>query len=83
MAVCASEEPAEFRNDPREVRDQSKERAVPESRGGAEPADADSPEFSRGIPLDDPQPSARYREELEGEEAKTTDADVRSDKRDI
>ncbi|HWD65002.1 MAG TPA: hypothetical protein VG405_07485 [Solirubrobacteraceae bacterium] len=59
------------------------ERDVPEQREGAEPADADSPEFSRGQPLDDPQPSARRREELEDEESRTNDADVRSDLRDI
>jgi hypothetical protein len=56
---------------------------VPEDREGALPADADSPEFSHGEPLDDPQPSARRRAELDTEESRSTDADVRSDKRDI
>lgn len=76
-------DPGDFRSDAREVREEAMERAVPEQREGAEPADADSPEFSRGQPLDDPQPSARRREDLEGEEAETNDADVRSDLRDI
>jgi hypothetical protein len=73
----------DFREEPRDVREQALERDVPEQQPGAEPADADSPEFSRGHPLDEPQPSARRREDLEGEEAETDDADVRSDKRDI
>lgn len=76
-------EHGDFRRDPREAREEASERDVPEQREGAEPADADSPEFSRGQPLDDPQPSAREREDLESEEDETTDADVRSDLRDI
>lgn len=73
----------DFRREPREVRESAGERDVPEPREGAEPADADSPEFSRGQPLDDPQPSAPRRQELEDEEDTSNDADVRSDKRDI
>jgi hypothetical protein len=37
------------------------ERRPPEERDGAGPADGSNPEFSRGRPLDDPQPSARGR----------------------
>lgn len=73
----------DFRKGARDVREEALEREVPESREGAQPADADSPEFSRGQPLDDPQPSAPRREDLESEEAETNDADVRSDLRDI
>jgi hypothetical protein len=76
-------EHGDFRRDPRDAREQAGERDVPEQREGAEPADADSPEFSRGQPLDDPQPSTREREELESEEDESLDADVRSDLRDI
>jgi hypothetical protein len=76
--------PGDFRRDPRAGREAAgAERETPEERPGAEPADADSPEFSRGQPLDDPQPSARERPELLTEEDETTDADVRSDLRDI
>lgn len=74
---------ADFRQDPRDVREEAMKRDVPEDSEGAEPADADSPEFSRGAPLDDPQPSAPEREELESEEDETTAADARSDPRDI
>jgi hypothetical protein len=79
----ASSGSADFRDDPRAEREQANERGVPENRNGAAPADAESPEFSRGQPLGDPQPSARRREELETDEDSSTDADVRSDKRDI
>lgn len=76
-------EPGDFRIAARVVRPQGDERGVPESRSGAQPADAHAPEFSRGIPLDDPQPSARWRPELSSEEDRSLDADVRSDLRDI
>jgi len=75
--------PADFRRAPRAAREAAAGRGVPEEREGARPADADSPEFSRGEPLDDPQPSARRRPELDREDSRSTDADVRSDKRDI
>lgn len=75
-------EHGDFRKDPRDVREQALERDVPEEREGAGPADADSPEFSRGQPLDDPQPSAREREEPESEEEETTDEDVPNEPRD-
>lgn len=64
-------EQGDFRKDARDVREQSAERDVPERSEGAEPADADSPEFSRGKALDDPQPSAREREQLETEDEET------------
>jgi hypothetical protein len=38
----------DFRKDPRQAREKAMERDVPEQREGAEPADADSPEFSHG-----------------------------------
>lgn len=77
-------EPGDFRRDPRMGREAAgAERDVPEHREGAEPADADSPEFSRGQPLGDPQPSARRRDEFLTEEDESVDADVRSDLRDI
>lgn len=66
-------EPGDFRKDPRDVREQALERDVPEQREGAEPADADSPEFSRGQPLDDPQPSAPERDDLENEQEESSD----------
>lgn len=69
--------PGDFRAGPRDVREEANERAVPEERPGAQPADADSPEFSRGQPLDDPQPSARERPELESDEARSDKADAR------
>jgi hypothetical protein len=74
---------ADFRHDPRKAREAAGERGVPEERAGAEPADADSPEFSHGEPLDEPQPSTRRRHELDSEQSRSTDADVRSDERDI
>jgi hypothetical protein len=75
--------PGDFRRSPRQDRDSAHARAVPEERDGALPADAETPEFSRGERLDDPQPSARRRPELDTQESLSTDADVRSDKRDI
>jgi hypothetical protein len=39
----------------------SDQRRPPEEAGGAGPADGANPEFSRGQPLDDPQPSAPGR----------------------
>jgi hypothetical protein len=68
---------ADFRIGARDVREAANERGVPETREGAGPADADSPEFSRGEPNDDPQPSARRRPELESQESRTDDADAR------
>jgi hypothetical protein len=76
-------EPADFRRGARDVREGGESRDAPERRDGALPADQESPEFSRGEPLDDPQPSARRREDLESEADRSTDADVRSDERDI
>lgn len=76
-------EGADFRRGARDGREAASERGVPESRPGGEPADADSPEFSRGQPLDDPQPSSPERPELETKEDESDAADVRSDKRDI
>jgi hypothetical protein len=74
-------EHGDFRRDPRDAREQAAERDVPERREGAEPADDDSPEFSRGQPLDDPQPSAREREELQSGQDDPPAADVDSDLR--
>lgn len=56
--------------------DEQPERDVPESGSGAAPGDDRTPEHSRGIPLDDPQPSAARREDLETEEEKTGEQDV-------
>jgi hypothetical protein len=85
LATMSSDRPeaGDFRRGPRDAREAAADRDVPESRSGAEPADDESPEFSRGQPLDDPQPSSRERPELETEEDESTNADVRSDKRDI
>lgn len=60
--------PAEFRTSSRAEENRALDRDVPEARPGADPADTDSPEFSRGQQLDDPQPSARERPEVGREE---------------
>lgn len=54
------------------------QRRGPESRPGAGPGDDAAPEHSRGIPLDDAQPSTAWRPELESESERTDDADVRT-----
>jgi hypothetical protein len=51
----------DFRRDPPAAGREAEKRDVPEGRPGAEPARDDSPEFSRGGPLDEAQPSARPR----------------------
>lgn len=43
----------------------SDERQVPETMPGAEPADGDVPEHSRGMPLDEAQPSAPHKPQLD------------------
>ena len=51
------------------------QRGVPESRPGAEPGDERAPEHSHGVPIDDPQPSAPWRDDVPGKQ-ETTDDDV-------
>lgn len=64
-------------------REAADERRPPEHTPGAEPGDDRIPEHSGGTPLDEAQPSAPRRPELESDDARTNDADVRSDERDI
>lgn len=59
--MSSEEKAGEFRARPRAVRKKAEDRNTPEPQTGAGPADQESPEFSRGQPLDDPQPSARPR----------------------
>lgn len=70
--------PGDFREGAREQREAAEERGAPETGAGALPADADAPEFSRGEPLDDPQPSAPRKDELESAEDQEDKRDTES-----
>jgi hypothetical protein len=59
------------------------ERRGPEEHPGAAPGDDETPEHSRGSVLDDPQPSAPRKPELESDRDRTDDGDVNSSVSDI